>query len=401
MRGDPDGATGSGGSNAGGAGGVGGTGGTGGIPIGAPISAPDDTWTWVPFPDAKCRDGSSTGIGVNLKSASQKLMIYFQGGGACFNSLTCATNPSHFDESDFTFLASGKPQGIFDRENSANPVKDFNFVYVPYCTGDVHGGMNPDHPGGSGIPPNQAFVGYSNFTSYLSRILATVVNPTQVLVTGESAGGYGSAGNFLQTQRAYPGASLTLIDDSGPMMAKQWAAPCLQDGIRTAWKLDATLLADCGSACTEPDDFLEAMAVNMVSSSPSQHLGLISSLGDEVITYFLGFGKNGCTGVASQLSPAEYQAGLEDLRDRVLGPYPKFRELLHPGNAAHVHHEQLLRHRRGREGPERVGGRDDRWSGEQRGALSQSEAFRKADAQLTRSGRSPFRRPRVRCRRRA
>src|SRR5262249_5830997 len=48
------------------------------------IQAQDGKWTWVPFADAKCRDGSSTGIGVNLNRSSTKVMIFLEGGGACF-----------------------------------------------------------------------------------------------------------------------------------------------------------------------------------------------------------------------------------------------------------------------------------------------------------------------------
>ena len=59
-----------------------------------------EKWTWVPFADAKCRDGSSTGIAVNPSSGSDKLMIFLQGGGACFNATTCAGNPSSFSAAD-------------------------------------------------------------------------------------------------------------------------------------------------------------------------------------------------------------------------------------------------------------------------------------------------------------
>src|SRR5690242_9792017 len=40
---------------------------------GAAIGTAEKQWAWVPFPEAKCRDGSSTGIGVRLNSASSKV----------------------------------------------------------------------------------------------------------------------------------------------------------------------------------------------------------------------------------------------------------------------------------------------------------------------------------------
>ena len=40
------------------------------ITLGEPITAPAETWTFVPFPDAHCMNGESTGIGINLSDAS-------------------------------------------------------------------------------------------------------------------------------------------------------------------------------------------------------------------------------------------------------------------------------------------------------------------------------------------
>src|SRR5579864_1796211 len=58
---------------------------------GAPITGlMDKTWIWVDVPESHCRDGSTTGFGVSANSASDKLMIFLEGGSACFDSLTCS-----------------------------------------------------------------------------------------------------------------------------------------------------------------------------------------------------------------------------------------------------------------------------------------------------------------------
>src|SRR5262249_16786869 len=67
------------------------SGGGGGTPVGTPISAPMEQWTWVPFDNAFCANGTPTGIGVNLTDKSKRVMIYLQGGGACWDQLTCYT----------------------------------------------------------------------------------------------------------------------------------------------------------------------------------------------------------------------------------------------------------------------------------------------------------------------
>ena len=116
----------------------------GGIPTG-PIDVPENTWTWVAFPDAVCGNGAATGIGVNLTSASNDIFIYMQGGGACWDSLTCfliksASNlETGYGPSQFN---SAPERGMFavDRTKAQNPFRDMSYVFIPYCTGDVHAG---------------------------------------------------------------------------------------------------------------------------------------------------------------------------------------------------------------------------------------------------------------------
>src|SRR5438045_3078067 len=131
---------------------------------GAPIDAPADQWTWVPFAGARCRDGSTTGVGVRVHPGATRLAIYFEGGGACFHDASCVINDvfQNFGESQFNSWSTATGTGgIFDPTRDDNPYRGFSFVYVPYCTGDVHAGSR-DHVDVPGGPTNQAFVGYRN-----------------------------------------------------------------------------------------------------------------------------------------------------------------------------------------------------------------------------------------------
>lgn len=309
---------GAGGMAAGGAG-TGGTGlrGSGGMPpTGDPIVAPDGTWTWVDFPGATCRDGSTTGIGVNLNSASDEVMIYLEGGGACFNQTTCASNPSSYGAGDF----SPPGGGVFDRSNPSNPVADWNFVYVPYCTGDVHSGNQPNAMvPGVGV---QQFVGYANMEQYLERLVPTFPNATQVLLTGVSAGGFGAAGTTDLVMREFAPIGVTLIDDSGPPMGTAQAPTCLQDLWRQLWGLDQTILADCGTDCPTSDDYLIDWAEHLASSHPNRTAGLISSRRDIVIRAFYGQGSNNCTGILPIVGTL-FEAGLDDFKAQLI-PYGNF-----------------------------------------------------------------------------
>lgn len=282
------------------------------------LLAPSKQWTWIDVPGAKCRDGSKTGFGVRLNPASDKLYIYLEGGGACFNGTTCAISLPGFDDKAFGAWAGTVGQlGIFDPLPAQNPVRDWNAVYVPYCTGDVHVGSvsGQSVPGG---PSGQEFVGYENINLYLQRLIPTFANASQVMLTGVSAGGFGAAFNYDRVASAFCPTPVVLLDDSGPPMADKYLAPCLQKQWRGLWNIDKTLPPGC-SGCDGPDGGGIVNYASYLSKRwPESRMGLISSTHDSVISTFFGFGHDTC-GTPLPLTGAEYEAGLVDLRDTFLG----------------------------------------------------------------------------------
>ena len=293
-----------------------------GVVPGAPIEAPADSWTFIPVPEAKCRDGSSTGIGVRLHPGATQVAIYFEGGGACFHDASCAINDvlQSWDESAFNaWVAATGSAGIFDTTRDDNPLRGWNMVYVPYCTGDVHAGAREhvDVPGDA-APKDQMFVGYTNVGYYLQRLVPTFAGATHVLVTGISAGGFGAAFNYDRIAQAFCGARVTLVDDSGPPMSDSYLAPCLQKRWRELWNLDSTLPADCAACRGQPDGGGIVNYVDYLAKKyPSQQLGLISSSQDSIISLFFGYGQNDCAGLTGPSAPlpaATFQAGLDELR---------------------------------------------------------------------------------------
>jgi len=304
-----------------------------------------DKWTWVPFADAKCRDGSPTGIGVNLGSDSDKLMIFLQGGGACFNAATCAGNPSSFSAADFAALdvvcesqehkCTSVNNGILDRTNPANPVKDWNYVFVPYCTGDVHGGNNPAGTV-AGVAETQQFVGYVNMSLYLARLVPTFPGTTRVLLTGVSAGGFGSVGTYGPVSGAFASALVEMIDDSGPPLADPYFAGCLQDLQRQTWGLDNTLVQDCGGECSSTGTQFFDLYRHHIKTHQAANFGQIESTDDDATTSNFGFGLNRCTGY-QPLSEAQFTAGLQDMESK-LSSYSNAGAFIFPGPA----HTSLL-----------------------------------------------------------
>lgn len=281
-------------------------------------------WQWVDVEGTECIDGSPTGVGVRY-GEGDGLVVYFEGGGGCFDFATCSlfyASFANFDENAFDLLVpTVLSSGIF-ADQPGNPVRDWSFVYVPYCTGDVHAGdrNDADVPGFVG---SHQFVGFRNFGLDLERIGATFPSPSHVLVTGISAGGYGSAYNYdrIATAYGYAGAPVTLLDDSGPPMSDDSIPACLQEGWRELWGLDDTLPVGC-AGCFDAGGWAIDLAQYVRQQHADQRFGLLSYLRDGTIRTFLSGGLNECVG---GLYPgAEYEAGLVQLRDEVMAGDPGF-----------------------------------------------------------------------------
>jgi pectinacetylesterase len=256
------------------------------------ITAAPETWTWVPFDNAFCGNGSKTGIGVNLTSASGRLLIYLQEGGACWNAFTCSVGladnfttgygPTKFatDVADTSYLAL--QGGFFDRSAVANPFKDYSYVFVPYCTGDTHSGSNITSFGS--LPAY--FVGFRNIRAYLERLAVTFPGADRIVLAGSSAGGFGATLNWWQTAQAFPGVRVDMIDDSGAIMPNDVlpSPNTEQDAQRVAWNLAATTPPGCTGCATAFD------AIYSFDSStfPNSRGALLSYRADSVLPLFYG-----------------------------------------------------------------------------------------------------------------
>lgn len=261
-------------------------------PDGAAIDAPAETWTWVPFADARCANGETTGIGVNLTTRSDRVVLYLEGGGACWDEATCYTmNASAhvadgYGEAEFAaefdpHLPKVKTAQIFDRDDPNNPFRDMSFVYVPYCTGDMHGGDNVVTYG----ERTTMHVGGANLVAYLARLVPTFPAAERVYLVGASAGGYGGTFNWWRVQRAFGGVRVDLVDDSGPPLDPPYLAKELSDTWRAQWNLAASLPPDCPE-CLET---FGAIYDYYGANHTTQRWALLSYTRDWIVPIYFGF----------------------------------------------------------------------------------------------------------------
>jgi len=287
---------------------------------GNPFSEAEDAlgqWTWIPVSDMVCRDLSTTGIGVRLQADATKLLIYLEGGGACFNDFTCNSNPASFGNNAFFLWNVGVgSQGIFDIDRAENPVQDWNMVYIPYCSGDLHGGVNPN------TQDLKNFVGFENVRQALDLIGPYFSGAETVLLTGSSAGGVGTFFNFEQVHSAFSGAAVHLLNDSGPFLEEDSVlAPCLQQVWRDEFNL--SIPTACSNCVTMSGDGLEAFYNYFATTYPNSEFGLVCYKEDGVLRNFLGYSQDECSlldGGFPQLPNGLFTDALTELRDNVLEP---------------------------------------------------------------------------------
>ena len=287
---------------------------------GPPFDVTEREWTWYPLEGNTCMDGSPTGIGLNLDFASDKLVVFLEGGGACFNSESCITvaHQDGFGEAEMTDLAGYlDASGILDRDDPDNPLAGWSYVFIPYCTGDVHAGAQPDGVGG------RDYVGYGNVTRAVTLVAERMGGSlSQVLLTGQSAGGFGAAYNYDQVATIFGDIDVPvdLLDDSGPPMSNTYLTPCFQEMVRTRWNLEATIPADCEECVDEDGGGLIHLVDAMSAKYAERRIGIISSLRDNTIRQFYGFGYPDCENPEWPMAAEVFQAGIEELRDEILSP---------------------------------------------------------------------------------
>jgi hypothetical protein len=292
---------------------------------GEPIVAEPSTWTWVPVPQAVCQRDDATGMYFNLGDPN-KLVILMEGGGACYNSSTCTLNlaihPVGAGPTDSAVINQVYGNNIFNRDDVDNPVRDYSFVFFPYCSGDVFAGASRE---GAGFE-KRTQQGYYNVQAYLRRLIATFPNAEKVLLTGVSAGGFGAGFNYDQVQEAFGQKTrVYLLDDSGPPLPTEQMAPCLQERWRYVWSLDAIMPeAKLCPGCRDPyhDVGMMGLVEYLAKKYPSRRFAVLSSVHDGVIREFFGFGLDDCKNldqtlgipaVSPQVPPEVYEKGLNAL----------------------------------------------------------------------------------------
>ncbi|HYC01267.1 MAG TPA: pectin acetylesterase-family hydrolase [Candidatus Limnocylindrales bacterium] len=169
-----------------------------------------------------------------------KILMYYQGGGACWNNASCfgiGTCSRTADAGDNPELVG---TGFADLDNPDNPFRNWSVVFVTYCSCDVHWGGANSTTYGSGSTAYHR--GRTNAAVVEKWAREHFLDPEAVFVTGSSAGSYGAIMNsYYLIRDVWPSADFSVLGDGGVgVITKEW----LDSYIQSSWKVEEVLPTD-------------------------------------------------------------------------------------------------------------------------------------------------------------
>ncbi|MHB9033480.1 MAG: pectin acetylesterase-family hydrolase [Anaerolineae bacterium] len=206
-------------------------------------------WYRLPLPReaARCSDGSAYSIYLK-KGSGNKLVVFFSGGGMSWNAYTAArpytlrrilTGDIYYYPrvSRYQELLRG---GMMLPGDKRNPFKDWNILYIPYASADLHTGdarfPYRDLRGREKVLYHE---GVRNVAAALAAAQPIFGPPEQLLIAGDSAGAISCLAQAPNVLRHFPCARVAVYSDSGQLYSPKW-----QEIIRDVWHADPRLV-DC------------------------------------------------------------------------------------------------------------------------------------------------------------
>ncbi len=216
------------------------------------------------------------------QGSSDALVIYLQGGGACWDTFCSA----------FEVTNSLPPSGILNPDLEGNPVADWDVLYLPYCDGSLFAGdvdrVLPNSVVGEGDPgESQAYQrGLQNLTAALDIGLAEFPEPSRILLTGISGGAFGTIVALPLVRYYYPETEIVLVNDSGIGIAKEGDPDFVNETLLAGWNATSLVPESC-TDCTS-NGHITRLVEWQLEADDNFTMSAMSFSADSVIaTFFL------------------------------------------------------------------------------------------------------------------
>jgi len=259
---------------------------------GSAVPTEPGVWQKVELPGTICGNGSQYKFFINdSPSSSGDVMIMLEPGGACWDYDTCSGRAS---------LSAANKDGIPDshmglwqiafpfmrRTEPANPVRDYNMIFIPYCTGDVHiGDVTRTYVDPLGKDPDLVFHhnGYKNILAVADFVAKRYAGAKKLVTTGCSAGGAGALATHYFFRKTLAPEHGYLFDDSGPIFPGSVNSRPLYDQITESWGIGnvlATLPFQVDAKA------LDTLPIRLADELPDDRIGVTYFLRDHVYSAY-------------------------------------------------------------------------------------------------------------------
>jgi hypothetical protein len=261
---------------------------------------------YVPIDGAVCGNGTPVGLGVSA-GTSRTLVVLFAGGGACWDGLTCfvLNAASHLQDTyDASVMATdlqpALDSGLLTRHRDDNPFSRDHLAFVPYCTGDLHGGQSVksyqvDLFGQDVRTVHHA--GRTNAQAYAAELARRFPTVQRVILLGLSAGGYGAMFDHDVFAARFPTARVDVLADGAPLVPPQ-------NGLYGQWQTNWSLALPDG--CVDCATDLDGVIRHLRNTRRADRFALVSTDNDEVVRNYFGYGGASLVGPVNALIDGEY-----------------------------------------------------------------------------------------------
>lgn len=218
---------------------------------------------------AQCADGSDYKFLVKRSASSSNMVVFFEAGGGCWDHGTCSKSSGGFTNAGLVGGQSGTPEmgGIATEELGIRAAKlaslttsaiqpgfnpryrNWTRVFLPYCTQDIHLGMEDDdilyYENQAEKTGNSMEVRHSGMAiqgAVITWLKDNLEQPGQLLVTGQSAGGFASELLYHPYRLALAPKKGYMLNDAGPIVeaiqgadAEEYPSQFAQETVTKAW----------------------------------------------------------------------------------------------------------------------------------------------------------------------
>ncbi len=233
------------------------------------------------------------------EGASDDLLIFLQGGGACWSQFCLAV----------TKAPPGMPTvDVLDPTLPWNPFRDHDVAYAPYCDASLFSGDTEIDEDGDGVT-DRYHRGLANLSATLDLAQERFPSPPRVVLSGSSGGAYGTILGAILVRSVFPDAEVVLLADSGTGVARGSSDPSYVRDLLDEIGASGFLPPDC------PDCLADGNVTGVLDwwmqQDTALRVGVFSSWYDSIIG-----------DVFLQLPPATFRDELASATSALHAAYP-------------------------------------------------------------------------------